>query len=120
MDHHGGTRIFDRALHIDDPRLRMSADVREEGAWDFTDSDKLDMDWRDETENRLKLLENAVIVTPTDGYSRELLRTIAKKSGVVGYSKMSSDELRQRLLEARLIEEKPPDEKKPGKELVEA
>jgi len=97
VDQYGGFRVWEQALHIDDPNLRRSPDIRAEGAWDFTEFDKLERERREDIDRRLSALESALLSeVNTD---REVLLVMAKKAGLTGYSKMKNGEIRQKLVE---------------------
>ena len=43
--------------HVDDPRLRLNEDHREQGGWEYTVSHEADKQWREGIESRLAWLE---------------------------------------------------------------
>ena len=50
-------RRLDAVRHIDDPKLQLNADQREQGAWDFTDEHKAGAAFRQEARARLDAIE---------------------------------------------------------------
>jgi hypothetical protein len=50
----------DAVRHVDDPKLTLNADQRENGAWDFTDEDKQGLQQRNELTVRVEILEAQV------------------------------------------------------------
>lgn len=59
-------RRIDAVRHVDDPKLLLSNDQRENGAWDFTDDYKSFLDFKQQVEDRLQYLERQVVRMSAD------------------------------------------------------
>jgi len=64
--------IFDAVRHLDDPKLRINSDHRENGAWDYTDHYKKERDAREDLGNRLVRLEDLIDSQKGTGSYRSL------------------------------------------------
>lgn len=58
----GGMR-YDAVRHLDDPKLKMNEDQRENGAWDYTDEFKAQQKRWDEIQEQLAQMETRVKAT---------------------------------------------------------
>ena len=65
-------QVFDAVRHLEDPKLRINSDHRENGAWDYTDHYKKERDARDDLGNRLARLEDLVDSQKGTGSYRSL------------------------------------------------
>lgn len=59
-------RRIDSVRHVDDPKLLLSNDQRENGAWDYTDDYKEFMNFQKQIEDRLQFLERQVVRMSAD------------------------------------------------------
>ena len=68
--HCSGGRRMDAVRHIDDPKLDLSADQREQGAWDFSDDYKDLVEFMKITTDRLTKIERALPGEATENRGR--------------------------------------------------
>jgi len=113
----GGRRV-DAVRYIDDPKLMLSPEQRENGAWDFTDDfrDRIETKqvlkkWIDDVERRLDKLEEGLTIGASKAKGKKAgkapahleryrqLRAKAAQLGMKLQQKVSADEL-QRLVDA--------------------
>lgn len=80
---------IDTVRHVDDPKLTLNADQRENGAWDYTDEHYQRAAWEQSVEKRLSELESGIpektkpASKPSGGISKyQELRKRAKSAGV--------------------------------------
>lgn len=97
VDHYGRTLVREAVRHVSDPKLKLNDDQREFGAWDYTPFYKHECEIRDDIEERIASLEQAVI-NPDLKSDRQVLLLTAKKLGMRGYSTMRSADLRQAIV----------------------
>lgn len=57
-------RRVDAVRHVDDPKLQLNADQRENGAWDYTDDYKEMLRFKLEVRSRLERLERHLSLAP--------------------------------------------------------
>jgi hypothetical protein len=96
-DQHGKTLVREAVRHIDDPKLKLNEDQRENGAWDFTPYAKAETAKWEDMCRHLRALEGCLL-GPTKS-DRELLYYYGEKFGIEAYSTKKSDELRVEVLE---------------------
>jgi len=65
-------QIFDAVRHLEDPKLRINVEHRENGAWDYTDHYKKELAAREDLGNRLARLEDLVDSQKGTGSYRSL------------------------------------------------
>lgn len=99
VDQHGRTLVREAVRHINDPKLKLNEDQREAGAWDFTPFYKAECAIRDDIEDRIAALEQAMI-NPDLKSDRQMLLLQAKKLGMRGYSTMRSADLKTAIVAA--------------------
>lgn len=87
----GGAKFAVR--HINDPRLRMSSDMRAEGAWDYTDAFYKQLARDSEFDQRLRELEDRLTPESTSSLNDlwELRRSVKDIAGK-GWQKLTKDE----------------------------
>lgn len=96
-DQHGKTLVRECVRHMDDPKLRLNEDQRENGAWDFTPYAKAERARWDDMSRHLRALEECLL-GPTKS-DRALLYYYGEKFRIEAYSTKKSDELRVEVLE---------------------
>lgn len=84
--------------HVGDPKLK-NPNIRDNGSWDFTESDHAADAVHADLEKRIAALESALL--GDSGSEREFLMLLARKAGMNGYSKMKNEEIRKALIEQR-------------------
>lgn len=89
-------RRQDAVRHIDDPKLQLSVDQRESGAWDFTQESREYAEFRRQLEERLDRLEKAVENLQVD--------RVAKKNGRVSKKRKPGADNSQALREYRELQ----------------
>lgn len=87
----GGAKFAVR--HINDPRLKMSSDMRAEGAWDFTAKFYKDLARDSEFDQRLRELEDRLEPASTSSLNDlwELRRSVKELAGK-GWQKLNKEE----------------------------
>ncbi len=100
VDAYGRTLVRECVRYITDPKLKLNEDQREFGAWDYTPFYKRECEIRDDIEERIASVEQALI-NPDMKSDRQMLLLTAKKLGLRGYSTMRSAELRQAIVKAK-------------------
>lgn len=68
--HSSSGRRVDAVRHIDDPKLKLNSDQREQGAWDFTDDYKEFHRWKGDISKKLADLEARLAARSTTGAKR--------------------------------------------------
>ena len=53
-------QVYDAVRHLDDPKLRINSEHRENGAWDYTDHYKKELSEREDMKNRLARIEDVL------------------------------------------------------------
>lgn len=81
--------------HVDDPKLRLNSDQREDGAWDFTDEYREIKRFREEIGARLEALEQK------SGDDYQALRSEAIALGVEVKGNPKKDWLKQQIEQCR-------------------
>lgn len=90
-------KIYQSCRHVDDPKLAISDDLRQDGGWDFTEDERQRQAELQDFRDRLRILEGAVL----RGGEREFLLMQAKVWGIPGVQKKPSDTIKKLIAEAR-------------------
>lgn len=110
VDQHGKTLVRECVRHVDDPKLKLNEDQRENGAWDFTPHSKAERERWEDMSHHVRAIEGCLL-GPTKS-DRELLYYYGAKFNIEAYSTLKSDELRVAVLECLY----PPKKSKPKSE----
>lgn len=83
-------RRMDAVRHVDDPKLDLNVDQREQGAWDFTQEYKDFKEFRNEVNKRLLEMENAIAGLQSPDKQKKASSSNNKGQGLSRYRELKA------------------------------